>query len=68
MSMAFQLPSQSPRFQGQVVAVRGTVVDVRFQNQVPPLASALHCQLDGAHSIRLEDCAGVIRWSAKARH
>lgn len=49
--MNSERPSHYGRFQGQVVAVRGTVVDVRFQDQVPPLASALHCLLDGAHPI-----------------
>lgn len=38
-------------FEGQVVAVRGTVVDVRFQARAPPLAAALSCQRDGTQPI-----------------
>ncbi|MEW6221203.1 MAG: F0F1 ATP synthase subunit beta [Thermodesulfobacteriota bacterium] len=39
--------TDTPRFCGQVVAVRGTVVDVRFPDGLPPLDAALHCELDG---------------------
>lgn len=31
-------------FHGRIVAVRGTVVDVRFEARVPPLQAALHCK------------------------
>ncbi|MEQ9410311.1 MAG: F0F1 ATP synthase subunit beta [Fuerstiella sp.] len=31
---------------GQVTAVRGTVVDAWFENGLPPIDAALHCELD----------------------
>ncbi|MCA9152115.1 MAG: F0F1 ATP synthase subunit beta [Planctomycetales bacterium] len=32
---------------GRVIAVRGTIVDIRFDNAVPPIDTAVECELDG---------------------
>jgi F-type H+/Na+-transporting ATPase subunit beta len=38
-------------FHGRIIAVRGTVVDVRFEAQVPPLEAALHCEVEEARRV-----------------
>ncbi|MCO6455310.1 MAG: F0F1 ATP synthase subunit beta [Pirellulaceae bacterium] len=42
-------PEASPAelLRGRVTAVRGTVVDVWFEGQLPPIDAALRCELDG---------------------
>jgi F-type H+-transporting ATPase subunit beta len=37
--------------EGHVVGVGGTVVEVEFGNDLPPLGAALHCQLNGNQQI-----------------
>ena len=39
--------TQTAAFEGHVVAVRGTVVDVQFEQGVPPVGAAFTCQVDG---------------------
>ena len=36
---------------GRVIGVRGTVVEVEFGDDLPPLGAALHCQLNGGQQI-----------------
>lgn len=40
------MPQATRRLTGQVVAVRGTVIDVLFDDGVPPLDAALECRLN----------------------
>ncbi|WNG23200.1 F0F1 ATP synthase subunit beta [Cystobacter fuscus] len=42
---------QPDSFHGRVIAVRGTVVDVRFDAQVPPLEAALHCEVEDTRRV-----------------
>lgn len=39
-------PQPAKRLTGQVVAVRGTVIDVLFDDSVPPVDAALQCRLN----------------------
>ncbi len=46
-----QTPAPGQLVEGRVVGVRGTVVEVEFVNDLPPLGAALHCQRDGDQQI-----------------
>jgi F-type H+-transporting ATPase subunit beta len=41
-----QTPTAGQPTTGRVVGVRGTVIEVEFETDLPPLGAALHCQLD----------------------
>ena len=38
-------------FHGHIIAVHGTVVDVRFESQLPPVEAALYCELGGKRRV-----------------
>lgn len=40
------------KYSGEVVSVRGSVVDVRFADEIPPMLSVLYC--DGDRKVTLE--------------
>ena len=49
--MLDQDATSANRMRGRVTAVRGTVVDVWFENGLPPIDAALDCELDHEGSI-----------------
>lgn len=43
--------SAAEQLVGSITAVRGTVIDARFKEALPPIDAALECQLDGADAV-----------------